>query len=268
MKLIITTFFFLSISCSAQNNDESEATKKERQDSIINKYVHNCAKNYNFYYEMKEWQSCLDKGLEKDSTIAYLWQQKAMPYFKIKKYEAGMKYLDKAVEYNAGRWQPYRGFIKCIFSKTYKDAIKDFEECKTKWGDNYEMDHTYSFYIGLSYLQLNEFEKAETYFNNTITEQENKFKEAHYLDLFYYAITKYELQKYEEAIVIFNKVIEQYSEFSEAIYYKALCLRKQNKSREAYETLIIEAQEYAKQGYTINEDNAVYELYPYQVKWK
>ena len=267
MKLIITAFFFFSISCFAQNK-ESEKVKKQIQDSIINEYVHNCAQNYNYNYQMREWQECLNKGLEKDSTIAYLWQQKAMPYFKIKKYEVGMEYIDKAVKYDAKRWQPYRAFIKCIFSKTYKNAIKDFEECKTKWGDNYEMDHTYSFYIGLSYLQLNEFEKAETYFQNTITEQENKFKEAHHLDLFYYAITKYELEKYTEAIVIFDKVIKQYPEFSDAIYYKALCLRKQDKPLEVYGSLIIEAKEFAEKGYTINEDNAVYEPYPYQVKWK
>ena len=68
-----------------------------------------------------EWQTEIDKGLAKDSTIAYLWQQKAMPYFKARKYEVGMTFLDKAVQYNPERWQPYRGFMKCIFSKSYKE---------------------------------------------------------------------------------------------------------------------------------------------------
>src|SRR5690606_6339753 len=247
---------------------EKKEEKKVRQEQIIQEYVYDCADKINYFLMMKEYQACLDAGIKKDSTIAYLWQQKAMPYFKIKKYEVGMEYIDKAVKYDAKRWQPYRAFIKCIFSKTYKNAIKDFEECKTKWGDNYEMDHTYSFYIGLSYLQLNEYEKAKTYFQITITDQENKFREAHHLDLFYYVITKYELEKYTEAIVIFDKVIKQYPEFSDAIYYKALCLRKQDKPLEVYGSLIIEAKEFAEKGYTINEDNAVYEPYPYQVKWK
>lgn len=81
---------------------------------------------------MSDWQNCLDNGLAKDSTIAYLWQQKAMPYFKARKYEIGMPFLDKAVKYKAERWQPYRGFMKCIFSKSYKDAIEDLEDCKKK----------------------------------------------------------------------------------------------------------------------------------------
>jgi hypothetical protein len=36
-----------------------------------------------------------------------LWQQKSMPILKAKKYEVGMKYLDKAVKYNPERWQSY-----------------------------------------------------------------------------------------------------------------------------------------------------------------
>jgi len=258
-------FFFIYLSCASQ---ESEMEKKQKQDSIINEYAHNCAKKYNYNFQMDKWQSCLDKGLEKDNTIAYLWQQKAMPYFKLKKYEVGMQYLDKAVKYDEKRWLPYRGFIKCIFSKTYKEAVKDFQECLEKWGDNYEIDHTYSFYIGLSYLQLNEFEKAEKYLETTIAKQEEKFGEAHFLDLFYYAITKYELHKYEEAITAFDKSIGQYPQFSDAIYYKALCFHKQNKPVGIYGELIGQAQEFAKQGYTINEDNSVYEPYPYQIKWK
>ncbi|WP_317044770.1 hypothetical protein [Olleya sp. Bg11-27] len=84
-----------------------------------------------------------------------------MPYFKAKKYEVGMTYLDKAVLYKPERWLSYRAFIKCIFAKTYKSAIVDFEECIKREGNTYVMDHTYRFYIALSYLQLNEFEKAE-----------------------------------------------------------------------------------------------------------
>lgn len=167
IRIILLIALLFSIQCHSQTKTIEE--KKSNQKAIIQEYVYECAQNYNYNYDMKEWQSCLDAGLKKDSTIAYLWQQKAMPYFKIKKYEVGMEYIDKSVKYDADRYLPYRGFIKCIFARTYHEAIIDFEESIEKWGDYYIMDHTYSFYIGLSYLQLNEFEKAETYFMNTIT---------------------------------------------------------------------------------------------------
>lgn len=265
-----TFILFITILLCFKCQSQGETTKEYKvlQDEIIKEYVNNCAKKINYYTDMKEYQNCLDNGLKKDSTIAYLWQQKAMPYFKVKKYEIGMQYIDKAVQYDAESWQPYRAFIKCIFVKIYKEAIKDFEECIKKWGDNYRMDHTYSFYIGLSYLQLNEFKKAENYFKQTIEKQKAMFKEAHHLDLFYYAITKYEQENYDDAVKIFDEVLNQYPEFSDAIYYKALCFYKLNKRVDEYQNLISQAEEFAKRGYTIYEDNAVYEQYPYQVKWK
>lgn len=101
------------------------AEKEEQQEKIIQEYLHYCALKHPLYSQ--ERQKCLDAGLEKDPDIAYLWQQKAMPLFKQGKYEAGMEFIDKAVEINPELWRPYRAFIKCIFAKTYYEAINDFE---------------------------------------------------------------------------------------------------------------------------------------------
>lgn len=264
--IILFIISLLFIQCQSKNSEFKDI--KELQEAIIKEHVYECADKINYTIMMKEYQNCLDAGIKKDSTIAYLWQQKAMPYYKAKKYEVGKPLLDKAVQYDGKRWLSYRGFMKCIFSKDYKGAIEDFEKCIANWGDSYEMDHTYSFYIGLSYLQLNEFEKATQYFKHTIAEQKKRFNEAHHLDLFYYGITKYEQQKHDEAIKIFDEALSQYPEFSDVIYYKALCFYKLKRPDEEYQNLINQAKEFAEKGYTINEDNAVYESYPYQVKWK
>ena len=81
--LFITTL--LSVQCQSQTETEEE--KKVRQEQIIQEYVYDCADKINYFLMMKEYQACLDAGIKKDSTIAYLWQQKAMPYFKVKKYK-------------------------------------------------------------------------------------------------------------------------------------------------------------------------------------
>ena len=169
-----------SILIFSQDKNDSILKRKETQEKIIEEYVTRCAKNCNYNFQMAEWQNCLDDGLKKDSTISYIWQQKAMPYFKAKKYEVGMNYIDQAVKYSPKEWQPYRAFIKCVFAKTYKDAIIDFQDCINKYGNNYEMDHTYNFYIALSYLQLNEFNKAEIILKQYVDELINRLK---YLNL-------------------------------------------------------------------------------------
>ena len=189
-----------------------------------------------------------------------------MPYYKAKKYAVGMPLVDKAVQYDEKRWLDYRAFIKCIFAKTYKEAIVDFEDCIKKFGNQYVQDHTYYFYIGISYLQLNEFEKAETIFKNDIEDQTKRMGEAHFLDLFYYGISKYEQQKWEEAIVEFDKSLKQYPEFSDVEYYKAICLARLGKKEES-SSLLAKAIKDAASGYTINEANAIYETYPYKVRF-
>ena len=91
-------------------------------------------------------------------------------------------------------------------------------------------------------------------------------EEAHFVDLFYYGISKYEQGRWEEAIIEFDKSLKQYPQFSEVQYYKAVCLSRLGKHEQSAE-LGKTAKANAKIGYTMNEDNAIYETYPYQIRW-
>lgn len=256
---------FLLITLLSISHSFAQEEKKKEQEKIIEEYYTKGAQTYNYNYQNAEWQKCLDDGLAKDSTIAKLWQEKAMPYFKARKYEVGMAFVDKAVKYDSLEYLPYRGFIKCIFSKNYKSAIADLEECKRKFGNGYVMDHTYDFYIGLSYLQLNDYPKAEKLFKEYIDEMIEK---RHGLEnstaYFYYGITLYEEREWEKAIEVFNKAIKQYPNFSEAKYYKSICLARLGKQDEV-KILFKEAQEDYKLGNKLGEYNTSYEMYPYQL---
>ena len=266
MRYLVFFFGLITINVCAQNSGAT-AVEKEKQEAIIKEYLNDCAMKHYYKYEMAQWQACLDEGLKKDSTIAYLWQQKAMPLFKARKYEAGMVFLDKAVQYDEARWLDYRAFIKCIFAKTYRAAIVDFEKCKARIGNSYVMDHTYDFHIALSYLQLTEYEKAEQIFKKDTDDQVKRLGEAHHLDLFYYGISIFEQNRFEEAIVIFDRALQQYPQFSDVKFYKSLCLMKLLKDDLAI-SLAQEAKKDLEEGYTINEDQIFYEIYPYQLQKK
>jgi tetratricopeptide (TPR) repeat protein len=259
---------FIFSNCLGQQIKETIviAENKAKQERIINEFLENGAWKHMMF--SKQWQEEIDAGLKKDSTIAYLWQQKAMPYFKLRKCEIGMPFIDKAVLYDAKRWQPYRAFIKCIFARTYKDAIVDFEDCIKKYGNWYVMDHTYGFYLGICYLQLNEYKKAENLFKEY---NEDLFKNRQGLEhptaIFYYGISKYEQEKWQDAILEFDKALKIYPNFSDVKFYKAMCLIRLGKTEEA-SFLLKEGKKDAESGFTINEDNVIYEKYPYQVIWK
>lgn len=214
-------------------------------------------------------QRYLDSALMIKPWKASWWQQKAMPLYKQQKYEVGSRFLDSAVKYDAVKYIDYRGFMKCVFQKSYTDAIRDFELAKEIIGEGEVMDHTYDFYIGLSFLQLNMLDSAEYYLVAT-TERQRKTlgaKWVHPLDLFYLGIVYYEEERYDKALAVLDSCVSLYKNFSDAKFYKAMCLSRMGRKDDAKAMWVDAAHDY-RAGYTINEDNAVYEAYPYQVrKW-
>lgn len=86
----------------------------------------------------------------------------------------------------------------------------------------------------------------------------------HSLDLFYMGICYFELQQYDEAIKYFDRSISNYEKFADAKFYKVISLRKTNNEYVASK-LLLECERDLADGFTINEDNAKYEKYPYQI---
>ena len=216
-------------------------------------------------YSMKR-QRYLDSALAIVPSNAYWWQQKAMPLYKLKKYDIAERYLDSAVKYDAMKYIDYRGFMKCIFSKRYQSAKEDFRQSKQIIGDGAVMDHTYDFYIGLCCLQLNELDSATQYLEYTVNKQRTTLgsKWVHPLDVFYLGIAYYEEERYTEAIAAFDTSIQLYPQFSDAKYYKSLCLWRMGKEEES-KAVLADARKDINDGYTIVEDNEIYEKYPYQI---
>ncbi|MES2779226.1 MAG: tetratricopeptide repeat protein [Bacteroidota bacterium] len=237
-----------------------------KQDSIVTKHLKKGA--WKYHYFTKEWDQHIEEAIAADSTIAYLWQQKGMPYFKKQKYEIGMQSLDRAVALD-NSWLDYRAFMKCIFVKNYAAALTDFEASIQRDPNGYIMDHPYSFYMALCYLQLNQYPKAFELLSNRVTtvEKEKGTSWVHPSELFYLGIAQFELGDYNNAIQTFDKALALYPEFSDAHYYKGKCYECTGQT-EAAEACLKQARTDSDKGYTINEDSVIYEQYPYQVNWK
>ena len=257
MKILI--LLLLPLVAFSQHTVEQKNINKE-------KLAHYYAKTADVRLFSQARQKYIDSILMIDHYNAYLWQQKAMPLFKQKKYELGLQYLDSAIKYDqTNHYIEYGAFMKCIFVKNYKESIKDFELIKVKNKNGFIMDHSYDFYIGLSYLQLNQFQKAEEFLKSSIEYSELKWKEAHYVEYFYLGIVKMEQENLSEANRFLEKTLSVYKEFPDALYYKAQLLELQNKYAEAKPLIEQAILNYSK-GYSLNEDNAKYEDYPYQIK--
>lgn len=257
---------FLFCNCFfAQNHSLPKQQQTVNRDSVIDKYLKNGAWQYPIF--SKQWQLNLDKALAILPNDSYLWQQKAMPFFKQKKYELGMQYLDKAVYFDStNHYLEYRAFIKCIFQKNFKESILDFEKLQKLQGkDFYVMDHSSNFWLGLCHLQLNNFELAKSYIQKSIDNHKKEFDNSvNVYEVFYLGVVEYELENYKIAIGHFDKSLLEYNPFSDAKFYKAKCLANIGNYEEALKLFKESEQDY-KMGYTINEGNSKYEDYPYQV---
>ncbi|WP_129535819.1 tetratricopeptide repeat protein [Chryseobacterium sp. 3008163] len=256
---------FLFCNCFFAQNHDLKKQQPINRDSIIEQYLKNGAWQYPMF--SKQWQINIDKALAILPNDPYLWEQKAMPFFKQKKYELGMIYLDKAVNLdNTNHYLEYRAFIKCIFQRSYKESIGDFEKLQKIQGkDFYVMDHSYNFWLGLCYLQLNNFELAKSYIQKSIDNQKREFNNTvNFYEIFYLGVIEYELENYEIAINYFDKSLSEYQSFSDAKFYKAKCLANISDFEEALK-LFKECEHDYKMGYTFNEGNSKYEDYPYQI---
>ncbi len=79
--------------------------------------------------------------------------------------------------------------------------------------------------------------------------------------MFYYGISRFEQKNYTGAIELFDQALAFYPEFSDVQVYKSKCLDKLGKTEEA-EALYEIGEINGRKGFTINEDNAIYESIP------
>lgn len=267
-RIMYSLFVVISIlSCKTENKEVvKEIVKLSTQDSIKLQDYYEKSNRVPLFSQKR--QQYLDSVLQIDPENAYYWQQKAMPLYKARKYSLGKPFLAKAVLYNPEKYLDYSAFMKCIFSKEYEESIKEFLEYKERFGDSYVMDHTYNFYIALSYLQLNKFKEAKAFLLKSQEQQVNDFpndlpEEAfHFLDWFYLGIADYELGNYKEAITSFDMSLKVHTSFADAMFYKSLSLLNIGE-KEAAKALFVEMENNKES--SIVEDNSYYEIYPYQI---
>ncbi len=267
LSAIVFCFIIFSIQqISAQDNwyDFKTPSNASPEDSVKLKEYAN---------KLKDFGLTFNGGLFIDSILSIapnngqLCQRRALQLFRQKKYELALPYLDQAVKYDAHEWLDYRAFMECIFSKKYSKAIEDFNNARIICKRSIVQEHPYDFYVGLCYLQMNKLDSAELYFTKTI-DDERKYKSSeswiNYLHWFYLGVVHFERDDFKQSLFYFEKCLKLYPNFSDAKYYKAICIMRDNKIIDAYEAMY-DAKIDSDKGFTFTDDSATDETYPYQV---
>lgn len=263
LNLVLVSF--CSCQTIQQTSIKCDCSDRKVQDSLIEEYLDK-AEALPDMYNNPLWLSYCDSVIAICPNIAFAYQHKAVPYLKNGEYEKASALIDKAVELNPERWTAYRGFCKCIFTKNYEGAIVDFQKAQQLLPNGYEMDHSYFFWQGVSYLELKNYSKAEKNFNQDMFIETNgdTTKIAHFNSLFYFGVLYYETKRYGLAKEYLLKCLSQYKQHPIANYYLAMVYKAEKNYRLEKKYLQI-AKKAFEQDYGLNEYNDHYTNYPHQI---
>jgi tetratricopeptide (TPR) repeat protein len=156
----------------------------------------------------------------------------------------------------------YRAFAKCIFQKNYRSALVDFMAVLKFDKKPTSIDHPYDYYIGLCYLQMNQFDSAENMLSRCIADEGANAASSQ--EWFYLGIVKMENKKYSKAIESFQKCLQLSDHFSDAQYYLSVCLVKYRRYNAAYNLVKLALANF-RNGYTFEDSYSDFEYYPYQI---
>ncbi len=267
-SILFLNYLFVALFCQCQSAKRvvsvCDCSSKAVQDSLIEKYLKNGADRYN--YNGPEWQQYCDSLISLCPNIAVAYQQKAIPFIKNGEYEKAFKLEDKAVELEPANYVAYRGFLKCIFTKDYENAIVDFQKAEQLTQGGFVMDHTYFFYEGLCDLELGNYLRAGDDFKQDIFIQQggDKTKAVHFNTLLYAGILYYLIGNDDKAKEYLLECLDLYRQSPDANYYLALVYKREHDRTRKDQYLQIARQSIG-QKYGLNEDNVYYAYYPFQI---
>ena len=196
-------------------------------------------------------QELFDKSIQLCPGFDYSYYEKSVPYAKRGLIKEWKEMIDIALKIDPEEHLATRGWFHFFFMHNYEAAIKDIEalEQLVDYDIGYSGDGTYHLNIikALCWKGLGKTEKAI----EIITEQLNK--EDHDLGMYDYlhlGVLHYQNEEYDLALEYLEKQIDE-NDVSEIYYYKALCLKAQNKFR-MYKQSIQKALQYYDAGTTMS----------------
>lgn len=196
--------------------------------------------------------------------IAEAYQEKSKPYFAYGNYERAFEQMDNAVALDSILWTGYRGYLHCIYSKNYQKAALDLIAAEKMTPNGFVQDHTYAFFTALSYMELGEYAKSETYFLKDLAQQRRgeAKNDIHFNSFLYFGILYYLLNEYEQAEIYFRDCLQLYEQHPVANYYLAMTLKITGNSQK--DIYFEKAKQYIQEGYKMNEPYT-YVNFPHQI---
>lgn len=242
---------------------QPDCSSKSIQDSLFQAYAH---KARTFGPESPGWDATFDTLLAICPNIAEAYQEKGIRQMFLGNFGKLIAYNDTAAALDPKRWLAYRGYLHCMFTRDYQKAITDLMAAEQLTPNAFTMDHTFSFFIALSHMELGNYQEAEKYFLQDIAQQKRGEggNDIHFNSLLYFGILYYLTNEFDQAIFRLNECLQLYEMHPLANYYMAMMMKIMGNQRQnAY---FEKARQAMQDGYALNEPNMRFAKFPRQIR--
>ncbi|WP_420576762.1 tetratricopeptide repeat protein [Ekhidna sp.] len=251
--MVKSSIYFLSALIIAFTScEQREWYKKELSEELKKQYSPQvrAGRVYSYQGSVPE-QFQLKEAMMLDSTDADLWREFGTARVKRGILDEMYYYYNEAVKRKPEKWAGFRGYLYLYFYRDYERAIADFNLGDEANGQvDYSQGQSHDYMRGICYYGMKDYTTAinflDRYINKVVEEEGESWVDVY--AILYKGLSLLQLERFDEAIIEFDRVLKYYPNLSDCFYHKARIYIARGQFDLALKELDI-AEEYFKKGY-------------------
>ena len=252
--MVKSQIYFLSLIglalCSSCT--QREWYKKEFSEETMKQYSPQLRGGRSYYYQGSvPEQFQLKEAFKMDSTDADLWREFGTARVKRGILDEMYYYYNEAVKRKPSKWAGFRGYLYLYFYRDFPRAIADFNLGDEVSGEvEFSQGQSHDYMRGICHYGLEDYKTAIDFFDkyiSKVTQDEGEEWTDVYAFL-YKGLSLMRLERLDEAMIEFDRVLKYYPNLSDCFYHKAKIYVSRGQFDLALDQLN-KAEEYFKEGY-------------------
>ena len=231
---------------------ERDWYKKEFSEETRQQYSPQLRGGRGYYYQgTVPEQFQLKEAMMMDSTDADLWREFGTARVKRAILDETYYFYEEAVKRKPGKWAGFRGYLYLYFYRDYPRAIQDFNLGDEIRGEvDFSQGQNHDYMRGICYYGMEEYQTAldsfDKYISKVVEEEGEEWVDVY--AFLYKGLTLIKLDRLDEALTEFDRVLRYYKNLSDCFYHKARIYVARGQFDLALEQLKL-AEEYHQGGY-------------------
>ncbi len=230
---------------------EREWYKKEFSEEVKKQYGPQLRVGGSYYQGSVPEQFQLDESMRMDSTDADLWRELGTARVKRGLADEMYYFYGEAVKRKPEKWAGFRGYLYLYFYRDYYRAIADFDLGDEVSGEvQHSQGQNHDYMRGICHYGLKDYttaiESLDKYIDKVVRDEGEEWVDVY--AFLYKGLALIKLERLDEAMLEFDRVLKYYKNLSDCFYHKARIYVARGQFDLAMKELQ-QAEQYHQQGY-------------------